>query len=78
MRRLKIQRVKSVPPIPTISIVIPNVQLSIFIELPPDDIDQIQITLIRIRERQLVAVSRKERSLEKNDVRLREDFSLER
>ena len=28
MRRLKIQRVKSVPPIPTMIIVIPNVQLS--------------------------------------------------
>ena len=29
MRRLKIQRVKSVPPIPTMIIVNPNVQLSI-------------------------------------------------
>ncbi len=29
MRRLKIQRVSSVPPIPTMIIVIPNVQLSI-------------------------------------------------
>jgi hypothetical protein len=28
MRRLKIQRVRSVPPIPTTIIVIPNVQLS--------------------------------------------------
>ena len=28
MRRLKIQRVNSVPPIPTMTIVIPNVQLS--------------------------------------------------
>ena len=28
MRRLKIQRVSSVPPIPTMIIVIPNVQLS--------------------------------------------------
>ena len=30
MRRLKIQRVSRVPPIPTTIIVIPNVQLSIF------------------------------------------------
>lgn len=29
MRRLKIQRVSSVPPIPTMTIVVPNVQLSI-------------------------------------------------
>jgi len=33
MRRLKIQRVKRVPPIPTISIVIPKVQLSICIRV---------------------------------------------
>jgi hypothetical protein len=31
MHRLKIQRVRRVPPIPTTIIVIPNVQLSIFI-----------------------------------------------
>jgi len=31
MRRLKIQSVRSVPPIPTMIIVTPNVQLSIFI-----------------------------------------------
>ncbi len=30
-KRLKIQRVRRVPPIPTTIIVIPNVQLSIFI-----------------------------------------------
>ena len=34
MRRLKIQRVKSVPPIPTTIIVIPKVQLSI-VKIPP-------------------------------------------
>jgi hypothetical protein len=33
MRRLKIQSVRSVPPIPTIIIVIPNVQLSMLIHL---------------------------------------------
>ncbi len=33
IRRLKIQRVRSVPPIPTMIIVIPNVQLSILIYL---------------------------------------------
>jgi hypothetical protein len=36
MRRLKIQRVKTVPPIPTTTIVIPNVQLSIAAFLPKD------------------------------------------
>jgi uncharacterized protein (DUF697 family) len=33
MHRLKIQRVRSVPPIPTMIIVIPNVQLSMLMYL---------------------------------------------